>query len=111
VNGRVSNVCLLLLALPFEIRLQIYEYLLYSWVPIIVSPRRRQQSTEAERCSYCGHPHLKVTPPWRPHVAVLCTCKQINAEATPILYRKNEFVVGCKYSFVFPFSFLVSPRE
>lgn len=95
-NGRGKQACPLLEALPLEIRLQIYEELLCSHERIAISPSRRQQSIETERCSYCGYPHLQVTPPWRPKVTVLRTCKQINNEATPILYRKNEFVIGCK---------------
>lgn len=32
----------------------------------------------------------------KPHVEILQTSKQINLEATPVLYRKNGFIVGLK---------------
>lgn len=64
------------LALPPKARLRIYKYLLV--------------------CK----PQDQITPEYRPAAAqpltpsILATCKQIHAEACPILYSKNEFLVS-----------------
>ncbi|WYZ46505.1 hypothetical protein EsH8_IX_000730 [Colletotrichum jinshuiense] len=92
------------LDLPYELRLDIYELLLLNPEPIIVSTRRRQLRVRIEppehQVAYLRAPRPRpraVTLAHRkPHVEILQTSKQINLEATPVLYRKNGFIVGLK---------------
>ncbi|KAI0117060.1 hypothetical protein F4814DRAFT_415057 [Daldinia grandis] len=79
---------------PLELRLEIYEYLLCSPDDIIVSSRRRQIYWCRPHRSTC---ELRRLPHRMPHVELLRTCKQVNSEATPILYRKNRFLVALPY--------------
>ncbi|KAI1485974.1 hypothetical protein F5X96DRAFT_657453 [Biscogniauxia mediterranea] len=132
-----------LLALPLELRLDIYAYLLCSYPdPIFVSPRRRQvylrRAPVIEDASSSSSSSSATTAPARvtgtnalgrwgtvqksgnnsgsnnkqrrrrrdkpiplppgqrqPYVEVLRTCRQVNEEATPVLYGgKNTFVVA-----------------
>ncbi|KAK1594031.1 uncharacterized protein LY79DRAFT_513207, partial [Colletotrichum navitas] len=90
------------LSLPYELRLDIYELLLLAPDPIVVSNRRRQLYVRVEppehQIAYLRAPRPRprvVTLACRnPHVEILRTCKQINHEATPVLYRKNRFIAG-----------------
>ncbi|KAF4824556.1 hypothetical protein CGCTS75_v010063 [Colletotrichum tropicale] len=95
---------LTLLDLPYELRLDIYELLLLSPEPVIVSSSRRQLRVKVEPPEHqnaylrAPRPTARTVPLThrRPHVEVLQTCRQINREATPVLYRQNDFVVGLK---------------
>ncbi|WDK23309.1 hypothetical protein CGRA01v4_14601 [Colletotrichum graminicola] len=88
--------------LPYELRLDIYELLLLAPDPIVVSNRRRQLYVKVEppehQIAYLRAPRPRprvVTLAYRnPHVEILRACKQINHEATPVLYRKNKFIAG-----------------
>ncbi|KAK2059610.1 hypothetical protein LY76DRAFT_463161, partial [Colletotrichum caudatum] len=90
------------LNLPYELRLDIYELLLLAPDPIVVSNRRRQLYVKVEppehQVAYLRAPRPRprvVTLTYRnPHVEILRTCRQINHEATPVLYRKNKFIAG-----------------
>ncbi|KAK2002007.1 hypothetical protein LX36DRAFT_697887 [Colletotrichum falcatum] len=92
------------LGLPYELRLDIYELLLLAPDPIVVSNRRRQLYVKVEppehRVAYLRAPRPRprvVMLTYRtPYVEILRACKQINHEATPILYRKNKFIAGLK---------------
>jgi len=66
--------------LPAEIRNQIYRLLLIS--PLL--PRYRH-STTLVHCSSSPLPTSTLSP------ALLLVCRQINSEATPILYGENTF--------------------
>ncbi|KAI0598145.1 hypothetical protein F4775DRAFT_556646 [Biscogniauxia sp. FL1348] len=125
-----------LLALPLELRLDIYAYLLCSYPdPIFVSPRRRQvylrrapvvedssatatapapgtgatalgrrgqiqksgnNSNHSKHRRRRRNKPIPLPPDQRqPYVEVLRTCRQVNEEATPVLYGgKNTFVVA-----------------
>ncbi|KAI8962196.1 hypothetical protein F5Y11DRAFT_200375 [Daldinia sp. FL1419] len=83
-----------LLELPFELRLEIYELLLCSPDYIIISSGRRQ--------IYWYRPQLPAfelrrLPHRMPHVELLRTCKQVNAEATHVLYGRNRFLVALPF--------------
>ncbi|KAH6655265.1 hypothetical protein BKA67DRAFT_231876 [Truncatella angustata] len=82
------GICLLLARLPLELRLAVYELLLCSSPKILISHTRRQRSSF---CHFCGG-----APPahWRAQAPILQTCKQINMEATPVLYGQNHFVIS-----------------
>ncbi|KAK1968237.1 hypothetical protein LY78DRAFT_574624, partial [Colletotrichum sublineola] len=90
------------LSLPYELRLDIYELLLLAPDPIVVSNCRHQLYVKVEppehQIAYLRAPRPRprvVTLTYRtPYVEILRTCKQINHEATPVLYRKNKFIVG-----------------
>ncbi|KZL67741.1 hypothetical protein CT0861_04202 [Colletotrichum tofieldiae] len=92
------------LDLPYELRLDIYELLLLTPDPIVVSSHRHQLRVKVEppehQIAYLRAPRPRprvVTLTYiSPHVEILQTCKQINHEATTVLYRKNEFIVGLK---------------
>ncbi|KAK9774252.1 hypothetical protein SCAR479_09116 [Seiridium cardinale] len=87
--------CPLLEKIPIELRLMVYEILLCSREKIAISPIRRQQATDGFRCDQCGTTHGRPPYPfWRPCVSILQTCKQINLEATPMLYRQNDFLLS-----------------
>ncbi|KAI1468670.1 uncharacterized protein F4812DRAFT_339484 [Daldinia caldariorum] len=81
----------LFLKLPLELRLEIYWYLLCSPDYIIISSRRRQLHWCRPQLPTWG---LRRTSHRMPHVELLRTCKQVNSEATPILYGKNQFLVA-----------------
>ncbi|KAK1987354.1 hypothetical protein LZ30DRAFT_684684 [Colletotrichum cereale] len=89
-------------SLPYELRLNIYESLLLAPDPIVVSNCRRQLYVKVEppehQIAYLRAPRPRprvVTLTYRtPHVEILRTCKQINHEATPVLYQKNKFIAG-----------------
>lgn len=92
----------------------IYDILLLSPEAIPISRTRRLQLTRGQPThgkpahsrestheeSTHGHTPSdsleKCTPRWKPETAILRTCKQIDYEATRILYSKNEFHVSCK---------------
>lgn len=64
------------LAAPFEIRKMVFEYLLVSVVqPVDLS--RKKLSGSSSNSMF--------------HPSILATCKQVHAEATPILYDWNIF--------------------
>jgi hypothetical protein len=95
------------LMLPYELRLEIYEYLLISPDPVIVSPRRKQLNVGVETVIQ-GNIYLRAPRPkpskrvfhkkdHRPYVHLLRACRQTNDEGTPILYGKNRFLVGRKW--------------
>lgn len=91
------DICPLLDTLPIELRLIVYENLLLSPEKIAISPGRRQQAVNQFRCQWCKTTHMiPPLPFWRPCVSILRTCKQINLEATAILYRHNKFLISCK---------------
>ncbi|CCF33078.1 hypothetical protein CH063_05339 [Colletotrichum higginsianum] len=95
---------LTLLDLPYELRLDIYELLLLATDPIIVSSHRRQLRVKVEppehRIAYQRaprpRPRVVTLTSKKPHVDILQTCKQVNHEATPLLYRGNDFIVGLR---------------
>ncbi|KAI0168117.1 hypothetical protein BJ166DRAFT_521515 [Pestalotiopsis sp. NC0098] len=105
--------CHLLENLPLELRFMIYDILLLSPEAIPISRTRRLQLTRGQPThgkpahsrestheeSTHGHTPSdsleKCTPRWKPETAILRTCKQIDYEATRILYSKNEFHVSC----------------
>ncbi|QDS71666.1 hypothetical protein FKW77_007795 [Venturia effusa] len=81
-----------LLTLPVEIRLHIYDLLLIGryrfdpaqplWIPLHMHGVEKRMKINTDR----PHGAKKYLEP-----AILRTCKQINQEATPILYGKNLF--------------------
>ncbi|KAK1654860.1 hypothetical protein BDP81DRAFT_89845 [Colletotrichum phormii] len=89
-------------SLPYELRLDIYELLLLTPEPIIVSSSRRQLHVKVEppehQVAYLRaprpRPRVVSLTHRKPHVEILQTCRQIEQEATPILYGRNSFVVG-----------------
>ncbi|KAL0932996.1 uncharacterized protein CTRU02_211959 [Colletotrichum truncatum] len=92
------------LDIPFELRLDIYELLLLTEEPVIVSSSRRQLRVKVEPPEH-QNAYLRAPRPTprtvslthrKPHVEILQSCRQINCEATPVLYRKNDFIVGLK---------------
>ncbi|PMD36545.1 hypothetical protein L207DRAFT_586250 [Hyaloscypha variabilis F] len=70
------------MALPPEIRVQIYNVLLVSSGTIDIS------SDPAVLCTA----NTSALP--YPPLSILRTCKQVNEEATPILYGKNSFTIS-----------------
>ena len=91
----VPNAPCYFLLLPLELRLQIYEQLyLRSGRLIAVSHSKRHVELVTDRRQRHGHTKLKAKD--RFAVLLLRTCKQINSEATPILYSKNKFLIGRK---------------
>ncbi|KAI1405644.1 hypothetical protein F4819DRAFT_443185 [Hypoxylon fuscum] len=68
--------------LPYELRLIIYELLLSSQDFMVCSPRRPLYLYGRGNYTRCVLP-----------VELLRTCKQINAEATSVLYGQNRFIV------------------
>ncbi|KAI1496740.1 hypothetical protein F5X99DRAFT_56679 [Biscogniauxia marginata] len=130
-NPTTTTTCPLL-ALPLELRLDIYSYLLCSYPdPIFVSPRRRQvylrrapedpssssSSSSSSAAASSSSSSVLSTPAGagqkskrkrrknkpvplppgqrQPYVEVLRTCRQVNEEATPVLYGgQNTFVVA-----------------
>lgn len=70
------------LRLPGELRNEIYELLLTS--PELTAQQRRAASIHTSSCS-------SALPKADIHPAILSTCRQIHAEATPILYARNTF--------------------
>lgn len=88
--------CYFLERLPLELRWMIYDILLLSPQKIAISPIRRQQPVDGFICPACSTSHSKKPEPvWRPETAILRTCKQIDFEATRILYRMNDFYLSC----------------
>ncbi|KAK0375935.1 hypothetical protein CLIM01_06727 [Colletotrichum limetticola] len=91
-------------SLPYELRLDIYELLLLNPEPIIVSSSRRQLHVKVEppehQVAYLRaprpRPRVVSLTHRKPHVEILRTCRQIEQEATPILYGRNDFVVGLR---------------
>ncbi|KXH41853.1 hypothetical protein CNYM01_11757 [Colletotrichum nymphaeae SA-01] len=91
-------------SLPYELRLDIYELLLLNQEPIIVSSNRRQLHVKVEppehQVAYLRaprpRPRVVSLTHRKPHVEILQTCRQIEQEATPILYGRNDFVVGLR---------------
>ncbi|KAK7519306.1 uncharacterized protein IWZ02DRAFT_433845 [Phyllosticta citriasiana] len=70
------------LRLPGELRNQIYEHLLTS--PSL--PSLQQKARNCHTATACSKlPRADI------HPAILSTCRQIHAEATPILYARNTF--------------------
>ncbi|PGH26910.1 hypothetical protein AJ80_01493 [Polytolypa hystricis UAMH7299] len=77
-----------LLALPAEIRIQIYVLLLVSWFdpksnPGFIVPNTRQKMVVVDMAR--APEHRTMEP------AILRTCKQVYHEAIPILYSRNVF--------------------
>jgi len=66
--------------LPTEIRLLIYNFLFDDEV----TPHRSHESRRRK-------PWSRLTPPKR--TALLCTCRQIRAEAEPVFYNRGHFAV------------------
>ncbi|SMQ47480.1 unnamed protein product [Zymoseptoria tritici ST99CH_3D7] len=77
-----------LLLLPAELRNAIWELLLVHTIPF---PPQRQHNR-----SFCAN--------------ILQTCKQINHEATPILYAENTFMAHPSLLAALP-AFLLTPRD
>ncbi|KAE9379133.1 hypothetical protein N431DRAFT_434142 [Stipitochalara longipes BDJ] len=69
--------------LPPEIRMEIYNILL-------VSPRTIDIGSDGPPGLCTTNTSILSHPP----IAILRTCKQINEEATPILYGKNSFTIS-----------------
>ena len=90
-----------LLDLPIEIRLKIYGYALISNKEIHLSATRTAR--------YDWSPY-EPSPQTKPQVALLRTCKEINREATPILYGKNKFEIQFSWQYEAEFSFLRNLR-
>ncbi|KIW03757.1 uncharacterized protein PV09_05062 [Verruconis gallopava] len=76
-----KNVCLLL-QLPVELRLQIYQYLLTSSEAQLAT--LRPLTTRKHLSSY-------LIPALNIHPNILRTCRLIHEEAGPILYKSNTF--------------------
>ncbi|OHE90663.1 hypothetical protein CORC01_14052 [Colletotrichum orchidophilum] len=93
------------LSLPYELRLDIYELLLLSPEPIIVSSSCRQLRVKVEPPEHQvvylraprPRPRVVSLTHGKPHVQILHSCRQIEHEATPILYGRNNFVFGWRY--------------
>lgn len=103
-----GSACRSLQTLPYEIRLEIYKYLLlepsssgtateddknllnHSHKPYYVhgqpSPGSSNGSGRGGSSSNSKH------PPQRIHGAILSTCRQLHAETLPFLYGRNQFV-------------------
>jgi hypothetical protein len=77
----------LLLGLPVEIRLAIYDLLLVSRFNRSDNPSSAVRNTDQKmiRLERINAPNYRMEP------AVLQTCKQIYHEAVPILYSQNVF--------------------
>ncbi|KAI1754608.1 hypothetical protein F4782DRAFT_38243 [Xylaria castorea] len=94
------------LNLPFEIRLEIYAYLLTT---PSYSPRSPPPSTPSSSSSPSPAPFfLQQNPPYplfHPHI--LRTCRQLHAEGIPVLYGSNTFLAHTSLLTTFPsfFSF------
>ncbi|PVH73865.1 hypothetical protein DL98DRAFT_42879 [Cadophora sp. DSE1049] len=71
-----------LMGLPAEVRIMIYELLLIN--PIL-----------GELASISKHDHYGAHQSYELHPAVIGVCKQVQTEATPILYGRNTFCVVC----------------
>src|SRR5262249_21182182 len=89
------------LDLPYDIRYIIYELLLVSPDPIVISPRRRHlharivSNVDARPQWHPRHPPpITRLPHTKPHVEILRLNRQANEEGTPLLYGRNVFVVG-----------------
>jgi len=83
----------------------IYELLLISPDPVLISPQRRHlRYRVSTRPAANGNTYLRARRPTpekelvrqdeKLHAGILGTCRQINHEATHILYGKNRFIVG-----------------
>ncbi|KAH8767724.1 hypothetical protein F5882DRAFT_509874 [Hyaloscypha sp. PMI_1271] len=89
-TGPEKPKCYFLETIPIEVRNHIYEYLLVN--PDLCSPAIFPASAYHEQID-----RYYLSP------SILGTCRQINDEATPILYERNTFIVGfnrgcCPYS-------------
>ncbi|KAI1391318.1 uncharacterized protein F4822DRAFT_181476 [Hypoxylon trugodes] len=82
---------------PLELRLEVYQYLLRSPDPVMISALRRQVYVRRpdSPTTNGSRPRLIPLPHRLPHVQFLRTCKRVNKEATPILYGENKFFVAC----------------
>lgn len=69
------------LKFPLEIRIMIYRL-------VLVNSELAKPSCISKESEYGSHLHYDLTP------GLLSVCKQINTEATPVLYQKNTFVVA-----------------
>ena len=83
----------------------VYELLLVSPDPVIISPRRRHlRFRVVTRPAANGNTYLRARRPTPEkslvrqqdglHVNLLGTCKLVNIEGTALLYGKNQFIVG-----------------
>ncbi|KAF4445601.1 hypothetical protein F53441_10665 [Fusarium austroafricanum] len=77
-----------LMTIPPEIRLKIYHYLLISRQCALLHKRKEEFRLVAKNPWDCP---LNIYP------QILRTCKQINQEATPILYSRNLFRRGYEW--------------
>jgi hypothetical protein len=80
-TGPEKPKCYFLETIPIEVRNHIYEYLLVN--PDLCSPAIFPASAYHEQID-----RYYLSP------SILGTCRQINDEATPILYERNTFIVG-----------------
>ena len=94
----------LLLALPTEIRLQIYDLLLVSRLQRGEGPPWAVGNTGQKVILL--HDGYKCLAP-----AILRTCRQIYKEAIPILYSQNVFFVGCTPAWMFRLMAQCGPRN
>lgn len=86
-----TNIRPALLALPAEIRLQIYDLLLVSRFDREQNPSRAVGNT----CQKAVSLHMIQAPEYRTMApAILRTCRQIQHEANSILYSKNVFYLS-----------------
>ncbi|KAI0196557.1 hypothetical protein EV127DRAFT_416891 [Xylaria flabelliformis] len=107
---------LTLLNLPFEIRLEIYAYLLTT---PSYSPRSPPKSTSnttttpSSSSSPSSAPFFFQQNPLYPlHPNILRTCRQLHAECVPILYTSNVFLAHTSLLTTFPSYFSPSqPRK
>ncbi|KAK4104161.1 hypothetical protein N658DRAFT_484189 [Parathielavia hyrcaniae] len=79
------------LILPLELRLEIYTYLL-----VLPPPPSPEQQQAIYRCSYPYSPPSSPKEQFKPnkpplHPEILAVNRQINIEATPLLYSRNTF--------------------
>ncbi|KAI6092949.1 hypothetical protein F4821DRAFT_223617 [Hypoxylon rubiginosum] len=105
----MENQPLTFFSLPVEIRLEIYKLVLKKHVPIqfSTSPQFGRQFNSSERqnpfFTAVTAREFLTTPQLPCHTALLLTCRQINAEATPVLVAVNMIVFE-----IFYFSFFVN---
>ncbi|KAH8790696.1 hypothetical protein BGZ57DRAFT_962174 [Hyaloscypha finlandica] len=80
-TGPEKPKCYFLETIPIEVRNHIYEYLLVN--PDLCSP-----------AIFPASPYHEQVDRYYLSPSILGTCRQINDEATPILYERNTFIVG-----------------
>ncbi|KAI7268189.1 hypothetical protein KC345_g7706 [Hortaea werneckii] len=85
MDGAVDQSASALLSLPPELRNEIWRYLLVLHPSCPSSSLSALEHPKPRHPSYPGSGHPRI------YANILRTCKQANAEATPILYGENTF--------------------